>query len=63
MVNSAKTPTGKTKKGQVTVRPDSGSIKACFPRSYFADGKQVKLGTGINPDDWEATATKLQRRL
>ncbi|MBD2495014.1 tyrosine-type recombinase/integrase [Nostoc sp. FACHB-280] len=63
MVNSSKTPTGKTKKGQVTVRPDSGSIKACFPRTYFADGKQVKLGTGINPDDWEATATKLQRRL
>jgi integrase len=63
MVNSAKTPTGKAKKGQVTVREDSGSIKACFPRNYFADGKQVKLGTGINPDDWEATATKLQRRL
>lgn len=63
MVNSSKTPTGKAKKGQVTVRPDSGSVKACFPRNYFADGKQVKLGTGINPDDWEATATKLQRRL
>ncbi|MBD2499770.1 site-specific integrase [Anabaena azotica] len=63
MVNSAKTPTGKAKKGQVTVRPDSGGIKACFPRSYFADGKQIKLGTGINPDDWEATAAKLQRRL
>ncbi|MBC1238739.1 tyrosine recombinase XerC [Nostoc sp. 2RC] len=63
MVNSAKTPAGKTKKGQVAVRPDSGSIKACFPRSYFADGKQVKLGTGINPDDWKATASKLERRL
>ncbi|MBD2210185.1 tyrosine-type recombinase/integrase [Calothrix sp. FACHB-156] len=63
MVNASKTPSGKAKKGQVTVRPDSGSIKACFPRNYFADGKQVKLGTGINPDDWEATAAKLQRRL
>lgn len=63
MVNSAKTPTGKVKKGQVAVRLDSGSVKACFPRSYFADGKQVKLGTGINPTDWEATAAKLQRRL
>ncbi|MDF5707752.1 MAG: site-specific integrase [Nostoc sp. S4] len=63
MVNSSKTPTGKAKKGQVTVRPDGTSIKACFPRSYFADGKQVKLGTGINPDDWKATASKLERRL
>ncbi len=63
MVNASKTPSGKAKKGQVTVRPDSGSIKACFPRNYFADGKQVKLGTGINLDDWEATAAKLQRRL
>ncbi|ABA24653.1 Phage integrase [Trichormus variabilis ATCC 29413] len=63
MVNGAKTPTGKAKKGQVVVRIDSSSVKACFPRSYFADGKQIKLGTGINPDDWEATAAKLQRRL
>lgn len=63
MVNSAKTPSGKARKGQVTVRPDSGSIKACFPRSYFADGKQVKLGTQINPDNWEAKASQLQRRL
>ncbi|MDF5706793.1 MAG: site-specific integrase [Nostoc sp. S4] len=63
MVYSSKTPTGKARKGKVTVRPDSGSIKACFPRGYFADGKQVKLRTGINPDDWKATASKLERRL
>ncbi|QLE54841.1 hypothetical protein FD725_04510 [Nostoc sp. TCL26-01] len=64
MVNSPKTPTGKAKKGQVTVRPDSGSIKACFPRSYFDEGKQMKLATGIPMvDGWEATASKLQRRL
>ncbi len=63
MLNSSKTPTGKAKKGQVTVRPDSRSIKACFPRNYFADSKQVKLRTGINPDDWKATASKLEHRL
>ncbi|WP_179050916.1 tyrosine recombinase XerC [Nostoc sp. TCL26-01] len=64
MVNSPKTPTGKAKKGQVAVRPDSGSIKACFPRSYFDEGKQMKLATGIPMvDGWEATASKLQRRL
>jgi len=64
MVNSAKTPTGKAKKGQVTVREDSGSIKACFPRTHFAGDKQLKLGTGISlVDGWESTASKLQRRL
>ncbi|HEY9802135.1 MAG TPA: site-specific integrase [Leptolyngbyaceae cyanobacterium] len=63
MANSAKTPQGKAKKGQVTVRLDSGSVKACFPRTYFADGKQLKLATGINPDNWEAMSVKLQRRL
>ncbi|MCC5637032.1 tyrosine-type recombinase/integrase [Nostoc sp. CHAB 5844] len=64
MVNSSKTPTGKAKKGQVTVREDSKSIKACFPRNYCSDGKQIKLATGISMvDGWEAIATKLQRRL
>ncbi|MEH2170803.1 MAG: integrase [Nostoc sp.] len=64
MTNSAKTPTGKAKKGQVAVREDSGSIKACFPRTHFADEKQVKLGTGISlVNGWESTASKLQRRL
>ena len=55
--------TEKSRKGTVSVRPDSGSIKACFPRTYFNDGKQVKLATGINPDDWEGKASLLQRRL
>ncbi|MEH2299801.1 MAG: tyrosine-type recombinase/integrase [Nostoc sp.] len=64
MISSAKTPTGKAKKGQVTVREDSGSVKACFPRTHFANDKQVKLGTGIPlVAGWEATASKLQRRL
>jgi integrase len=64
MTNSAKTPSGKAKKGQITVRTDSGSIKACFPRNYFNDGKQLKLSTGIAEiKGWEATASKLERRL
>ncbi|MEH2450607.1 MAG: tyrosine-type recombinase/integrase [Nostoc sp.] len=64
MVNSSKTPTGKSKKGQVTVREDSGSVKACFPRTHFADEKQVKLATGISlVDGWESKAAQLQRRL
>ncbi|WP_099104337.1 integrase [Nostoc sp. 'Peltigera malacea cyanobiont' DB3992] len=63
MTNSAKTPTGKAKKGQVTVRLDSGSIKACFPRSYCNQG-QIKLATGISLiDGWESKANQLQRRL
>ncbi|MCM0593447.1 MAG: site-specific integrase [Gloeotrichia echinulata DEX184] len=63
MTNSAKTPSGKARKGTISVRPDGASIKACFPRSYCGEGKQIKLATGINPDDWEGTAKKLQRRL
>ncbi|MEH2032343.1 MAG: tyrosine-type recombinase/integrase [Nostoc sp.] len=64
MVNSSKTPTGKARKGQVTIREDSGSIKACFPRTHFADEKQVKLATGISlVEGWEAKASQLQRRL
>ncbi|MEH2211335.1 tyrosine-type recombinase/integrase [Nostoc sp.] len=63
MVNSSKTPTGKSKKGQVAVRVDSGSVKACFPRSYCNKG-QIKLATGISlMDGWESKASQLQRRL
>ncbi|MEH2293828.1 tyrosine-type recombinase/integrase [Nostoc sp.] len=63
MVNSSKTPTGKAKKGQVAVRVDSGSVKACFPRSYCNKG-QIKLATGISlVDGWESKASQLQRRL
>ncbi|MEH2317248.1 hypothetical protein [Nostoc sp.] len=65
MVNSAKTPTGKAKKGQVAVREDSGIIKSCFPRAHFPGEKnQVKLATGISlVDGWEGKADQLQRRL
>ncbi|MCW5316161.1 tyrosine-type recombinase/integrase [Nostoc sp. KVJ3] len=65
MVNSSKTPTGKAKKGQVTVRVDSGSVKACFPRPHFpGEPSQVKIATGIsNVDGWQAEADKLKRRL
>ena len=63
MTNSNKTPTGKAKKGQITVRHDSGSVKACFPRSYCNKG-QIKLATGISlVDGWESKASQLQRRL
>ncbi|MEH1792744.1 tyrosine-type recombinase/integrase, partial [Nostoc sp.] len=63
MTNSSKTPTGRTKKGQVAVRIDGVSIKACFPRSYCNQG-QIKIATGISLiDGWENTASKLQRRL
>ncbi|MEH2023918.1 MAG: site-specific integrase [Nostoc sp.] len=63
MVNSSKTPTGKAKKGQVAVRVDSCSVKACFPRSYCNKG-QIKLATGISlVDGWESKASQLQRRL
>lgn len=63
MVNSSKTPTGKSKKGQVAVRVDSGSVKACFPRSYCNKG-QIKLATGISlVKGWESKASQLQRRL
>lgn len=65
MVNSSKTPTGKAKKGQVTVRLDSKVIKACFPRPYFpGETNQVKKGTGIsNVEGWEGKADLLRRRL
>jgi len=65
MVNSSKTPTGKTPKGQVAIRIDSKLIKACFPRPYFpGEPNQVKRTTGIsNIDGWEAKARLLQQRL
>ncbi|MEH2053883.1 integrase [Nostoc sp.] len=65
MVNSSKTPTGKAKKGQVTIRPDGTSIKACFPRAPFPGEKnQVKKATGISlVDGWEAKASQLKSRL
>lgn len=65
MVNSSKTPTGKAKKGQVAIRVDSGSVKACFPRPCFpGEPNQVKIGAGISLiDGWEEKASKLQRRL
>jgi len=55
----------KGKKGIIQVREDSGSVKACFPRSFFEHGKQIKLATGISLSsaDWEAQASRLQRRL
>ncbi|MBN3927370.1 tyrosine-type recombinase/integrase [Nostoc sp. NMS4] len=65
MTNSAKTPSGKAKKGQVTVRPDGNSIKACFPRTHFpGEPNQKKLKTGIsNVDGWETKAQALTPRL
>ncbi|MEH2363981.1 site-specific integrase [Nostoc sp.] len=65
MTNSAKTPTGKAKKGLVTIRPDAGCIKACFPRSPFPGEKgQVKRTTGIpEVKGWEGKASQLQSRL
>ncbi|RAM51116.1 MAG: hypothetical protein C6Y22_12105 [Hapalosiphonaceae cyanobacterium JJU2] len=60
----AKTPSGKTSKGKVSVRPDSSSVKACFPRTYFEGSKQIKLATGIpNDENWESSAKRLERRL
>ncbi|MBN3894277.1 MAG: site-specific integrase [Nostoc sp. NOS(2021)] len=65
MVNSAKTPTGRAKKGLVTIRPDGEYIKACFPRSPFPGEKaQVKRAIGIPlVDGWEGKASQLQSRL
>ncbi|WP_234419814.1 integrase [Nodularia spumigena] len=46
------------------MRVDSGSVKACFPRTYFSNSKQVKLATGISlVEGWENVAARLQRRL
>jgi hypothetical protein len=60
----AKTPSNKARKGTVSVRIDSGSIKACFPRTYFEGSKQIKLATGIpNDENWEPSAKRLERRL
>ncbi|MEH2298181.1 MAG: tyrosine-type recombinase/integrase [Nostoc sp.] len=63
MINNLKTPSGKAKKGQVTVRVDSGVVKACFPRNY-CNKSQIKLATGIPlGNGWEYIASKLQRKL
>ncbi|WP_335021069.1 tyrosine-type recombinase/integrase [Nostoc sp.] len=63
MINNLKTLSGKAKKGQVTVRIDSGVVKACFPRNY-CNKSQIKLATGIPlGNGWEYIASKLQRKL
>ncbi|MEH2326515.1 MAG: hypothetical protein V7K32_23720 [Nostoc sp.] len=55
IVNSGKTPTGKARKGLVTIRTDGGCVKACFPRSPFpGENNQVKKATGIPlVDGWD----------
>ncbi|BAZ83575.1 tyrosine-type recombinase/integrase [Sphaerospermopsis kisseleviana CS-549] len=64
MKNNLKVSKGKAKKGQVTVRLDSGIVRACFPRTHFADDKQLKLATGIaTVQGWEIKAGQLQRKL
>lgn len=65
MFNSVKTPTGKAKKGLVTIRPDGEYIKACFPRAPFPGEKsQVKKAVGIPlVDGWEERVGTLQSRL
>ncbi|MEA5603726.1 tyrosine-type recombinase/integrase [Nostoc sp. UHCC 0252] len=63
MVNNLKSVKGRAKKGQVTVRVDSGIVKACFPRNY-CNKNQIKLATGILLENgWESIAEKLQQRL
>jgi hypothetical protein len=60
MANSDKVPNSRASKGTVSIRLDSGSVKACFPRTHFADEKQLKLATGIpNDANWEATANNI----
>ncbi|MGV0105144.1 site-specific integrase [Nostoc sp. DSM 114160] len=65
MVSSVKTATGKARKGEVSVRLDSGNVKACFPRPYFpGEPHQVKKATGISKiEGWEDKAGILKRRL
>lgn len=58
MVNSAKTPTGKTSKGKVSIYVEKGRIKARLPRQYFG-GEQPRIALGMDAN--EANMARAQR--
>ncbi|MBD2201505.1 tyrosine-type recombinase/integrase [Calothrix sp. FACHB-1219] len=54
MVNSAKTPTGKTPKGQIGIRVNGTAVIASFPRTHFTSEKnQVRKSIGISPASFD----------
>ncbi len=58
MVNSSKTPTGKTSKGKVSIYVEKGRIKARLPRQYFG-GEQPRIALGMDAN--EANMARAQR--
>lgn len=63
MTNSAKTPTGKTSKGKVSIYIEKGRIKARLPRQYFG-GEQPRIALGMEATDANiARAQRLAERM
>lgn len=62
-MDSAKTPSAKGSKGEVTVFEDAGRLKVNLPRQYFG-GQQVKkaLGLKATPENW-ALAERMAKRM
>ena len=58
MTNSAKTPSGKTSKGKVSIYVEKGRIKARLPRQYFG-GEQPRIALGMDAN--EANMGRAQR--
>lgn len=58
MVNSSKTPTGKTSKGKVSIYIEKSRIKARLPRQYFG-GEQPRIALGMDAN--EANMARAQR--
>ncbi|MEH2422850.1 MAG: tyrosine-type recombinase/integrase [Nostoc sp.] len=58
MVNSNKTPTGKTSKGKVSIYVEKSRIKARLPRQYFG-GEQPRIALGMDAN--EANMARAQR--
>ncbi len=58
MVNSSKTPTGKTSRGKVSIYVEKSRIKARLPRQYFG-GEQPRIALGMEAN--EANMGRAQR--
>lgn len=63
MTNSAKTPSGKTSKGRVSIYVEKGRIKARLPRQYFG-GEQPRIALGMEANETNmARAQRLAERM
>ncbi|BAY27192.1 phage integrase [Calothrix sp. NIES-2100] len=61
MVNTAKTPTGKAPKGEISIRVNGASVIASFPRTHFPSEKnQVRKSIGISSVNFDPNDKRIK---